>query len=75
MIKRSLLILFITSYILTFLCGLFFFVMWIKHECPILPTEREIKSEKVEEIKKITNAENKDAIDSLLNELYLFESK
>jgi len=49
--------------------------MWIKHECPILPTEREIKSEKVEEIKKITNAENKDAIDSLLNELYLFESK
>lgn len=49
-------------------------IVWSKHECP-KPMKPEITQKHLEQIKRIGNAETRNDIDSLLLELYGFESK
>lgn len=74
MTNRSITLILVVYYAVSTLSALFFFVLWLTHECPEVIKEVDIRQETVREIKEIINAEDKTDIDSLLHELYDFKS-
>lgn len=52
-----------------------FFILWLNYDCPGNDKTIEQVNEKyIEQLTEISNAETKDDIDSLLRELYGFDS-
>jgi hypothetical protein len=65
---------FLIAFAVVSILAIVFFSLWLKHECPELKTEIEIQKIHKEQIKIIENAETKTELDSLLIQLYGFES-